>query len=525
MNRRTPRRSVAVLAAALLAGTACEAAPGGSSPGKGATAAASPQQTRHIEPMAPGTAPAVRPPAEHRVTTPDSDFNGDGLQDAVLAAPQANTVVIVYGDRKGAGPDRRQVLTNKSSGVPKAGVDPASGPLSRFGGRSVAGDLDSDGYADLVLASHYENAVDGAEAWYSIAVVWGSPSGLGRSRPGLLLRHSGTGEAPFGVELALCDFNGDRSLDLATTAGNHVLRVLPGPITMRGTRRPVTLKEHGVGLAAGDVNGDGRCDLVVGGNTVYAGTPRGYLRQVKKLDNGTPSQSVIGDVNGDGYGDLIVGSTATFTPARDDRRPDPAGGRIAVHPGSRDGLSRKSAQIFHQGTPGVPGAPEPADDAGTRDGDDFGARLAVGDCDRDGRTDIAIGSPDESLGSVEAAGAVIVLHGSRNGLTVAGVQAINHNTPGVPGKLKAGDHFGTSLRLLDVTGDGRAELFAGTPFENRREPGNYRLEDRGGVYYFPATAQGTLTTTGSWTHGPQAFGVPKVPAEHGNEHFGYDLGR
>lgn len=61
-------------------------------------------------------------------------------------------------------------------------------------------------------------------------------------------------------------------------------------------------------------------------------------------------------------------------------------------------------QLWHQGCNGVKGALEK---------DDYvGSALASGDFEADGYADVAIGIPNEGVGSKSGAGAVVVLRGS-----------------------------------------------------------------------------------------------------------------
>jgi hypothetical protein len=99
-------------------------------------------------------------------------------------------------------------------------------------------------------------------------------------------------------------------------------------------------------------------------------------------------------------------------------------------------------------------------------GDHFGSALAVGDFDQDGFADLAIGVPDEDVGSVVDAGAVNVLYGTRTNLTATSDQIWHQNRSAVEDTSEAGDRFGTALTAGDFDGDGFADLAVGVPDED-----------------------------------------------------------
>jgi hypothetical protein len=74
--------------------------------------------------------------------------------------------------------------------------------------------------------------------------------------------------------------------------------------------------------------------------------------------------------------------------------------------------------------------------------DQFGAQLAAGDFNNNGFADLAAAAPEETVGTLPAAGAVSVLYGSGGGLTTTGGQLFTQNSAGVPGTAERGDRFG-----------------------------------------------------------------------------------
>ena len=101
-----------------------------------------------------------------------------------------------------------------------------------------------------------------------------------------------------------------------------------------------------------------------------------------------------------------------------------------------------------------------------------------------------------------AAGAVVLLKGSEGeGLTGAGAQAFHQDTAGISGVAEANDRFGSAVRLLDVNGDGKADLTVGAPGEAIGD-----AAEAGAIWYLPGTADG-LTATGSFDVNPGTVGA------------------
>ncbi|MFI1419301.1 hypothetical protein ACH4VX_15120 [Streptomyces sp. NPDC020731] len=88
------------------------------------------------------------------------------------------------------------------------------------------------------------------------------------------------------------------------------------------------------------------------------------------------------------------------------------------------------------------------------------------DFNGDGRTDLAIGAPDATVGGHPKAGAVSVVYGGAGGPKTSTRTLITQNTSGVPGAAEAGDAFGAALASADLNTDGYADLLIGTPGED-----------------------------------------------------------
>jgi len=96
--------------------------------------------------------------------------------------------------------------------------------------------------------------------------------------------------------------------------------------------------------------------------------------------------------------------------------------------------------------------------------DHFGAALASGDFDGDGRDDLAIGVPEENNidGDVDA-GMIHVLYGGGSGIGTSGDQAFDGDSTGFPGESQPKDHLGQALAAGDFDGDGKDDLAIGAP--------------------------------------------------------------
>lgn len=401
------------------------------------------------------------------------DFNGDGYRDVAVVSPLATVsgksggaVSILYGSKSGAGAAKIQTVTQDSAGVPGAAEK-----NDYFGGMSIAGDFDGDGYADLAVGSSGEDVgsdVDGG----SVTILWGASGGL--SGGTTVKDPSVSAHDHFGDLLASGDYNGDGKTDLAIASDQNVVDVYRGGFTKTGgtgghysVTAPVA-KVPGpdlFNLTAGDVNHDGRADLLVDGyettsaeewnaNYYLPGSPSGVTTTgIQKLPAGVISD--IGDVNGDGYGDIVIGAQWDAEIPGSHK-----GGVVKVVYGTANGPDGGQDAI-NQDSPGVPGSGE-ADDI-------FGYEVTLGDINGDGMDDLAVGAPGEDLNGIADAGMVTVLYGSTTGFATTGAQSFAQDSPGVPGDNEKGDGFGGDVFLSDSDNDGKADLTVSSPWENNSD--------------------------------------------------------
>ena len=165
------------------------------------------------------------------------------------------------------------------------------------------------------------------------------------------------------------------------------------------------------------------------------------------------SALAAGDFDCDGFDDLAVG-----IPDDDDNNGALADtGFVLVVYGSASGLVAADHQVWDQQS--LAQEVEEADDR-------FGAALAAGDFDDDGCDDLAIGSPDEDIGTETDAGGLQIVYGSSLGLVTDGNAFFRQGTGGVSGAPEAADRFAASLAIGDFDDDGFDDLAIGVAGES-----------------------------------------------------------
>jgi hypothetical protein len=315
------------------------------------------------------------------------DFNGDGTPDIVSAPHGGIAISLGNGDGNFAAP----LIPN---------VDSLDG-INAFG----VGDFNGDGIPDLLVDD---------EDTGQLTVLLGKGDGtftLGQS-----MRYPTT-------SLAVADFNGDGKLDVALSGTTQTTILLGnGDGTFTAAPNPPPIGSLHVVVA--DFNGDGKIDLAI---TTYNDTTFTAAPIIILLGNGdgtftaaptqpefVASQLVAADFNGDGKIDLAAISSA--------------GNAVTIQLGNGDGTFTAPS-------------PLPTDSS-------FAAlALVVGDCNGDGKPDVAVAALANNPASTPDA-KVSVFQGNGDGTF-----ADRFDVALVAGSL-------TSLAAADLTGNGSSDLAA-----------------------------------------------------------------
>jgi hypothetical protein len=317
------------------------------------------------------------------------------------------------------------------------------GPLSADS--RVQGDFNGDGFADLVVGVPGEGVGNQPRAG-AVNIIYGPNLGgdvdseiWTQGAAGVdSLQTLGDAENGdhFGAAVAVGDFDGDGYSDLAIGVPYEDI----GNLVNAGA----------VEIIYGGVSG-----LSIAGAQIWTLRAPGVDSLQLPFDAGRNTYFgevlIAGDFNGDGRDDLAIG-----VPSDNLSR-----GAVYVMHGAQGGLGG-NPQRWAQGENGILGAPDILDQ--------FGAALAAGDFNGDGRDDLAIGVPRDFVASRIEAGAVNVIYGGSAGLWPIGNQRWTQNSPGIMGVAEPGDGFGSCLAAGNFDGsfafEGTDDLAIGVPYES-----------------------------------------------------------
>ncbi len=426
-----------------------------------------------------------------------SDFNCDGYSDLAVGVPgetvgvvASGIVQVFWGSDAGLQPDAT-VLRIGAMGATGTG---ANG--DRFGAIVKSGSLDDDTCDDLAVGApgvDLSNLVDAGVVY----VFYGSAGGFTTNRTSRITRGSkgvpsnNQAGALFGTALAIGDANGNFIEDLAigapsddgpTTTNSGSVTVLYEPGETGGGTYDAAWFRMGLGNVAGTPE-----------TNAAFGSALSFGNFNKTSDTDFAQELAIGSpgLNADGMRDS---------------------GAVTVLANNSVGLIAGGSVVLTQNSVGVPGSSEV--------GDGFGFALTSGGLlGNDDADDLAVGVPNEDVGSKIDSGNVIVLGGSAQGLVdvvAPPARTLYQGAAGVPDTSETGDKFGRSLVAANFSTDAvDVDLAIGVANEDAAG-----ITDAGCVVVMRSSS-GSLTS-----FNPQLFcqGIGAAPgsAETGDL-FGYAL--
>jgi hypothetical protein len=343
-----------------------------------------------------------------------SDINGDGILDLVVGVSSPGAF--------GANGDAQtviQILFGRGDGsFIAAQALPGVGKTFLGGGPTVAvADFSGDTYPDLVARSPLSNT--------SLSLYRGTSQGG-------FAAASNVATLSFPATLFVTgDLDADGKPDIVAAAGSGLAVIRGLGNSSFATPLYVALPNATgsiVNLAVGDVNGDGRSDVVLilggqsattGGAYLYLANADGSLKSPVQIDNSANIRSItIGDLNGDGRADVVLGN---FDP------------KFYISPNLLQGV-----RVYRGNADGSVTTPLTLSPSGVTY-----TALGIGDMNRDGKADLLVSALDAGLNDK-----LYVLPGQGDGsFGTATSFALPGGGPGI-----------TSLAVGDFTFDGALDI-------------------------------------------------------------------
>ncbi|WP_149825807.1 VCBS repeat-containing protein [Streptomyces tailanensis] len=304
------------------------------------------------------------------------DFDGDGTQDLAVGS-SSNRVYVFKGGitKSGTYGGRYSFTTDIQSGGQRGSLV------------LTAGDVNGDKKTDLVV-NGFET--DSDYGWNTNFYVPGSASGLDAASAQELKR---------GIITGIGDINGDGYGDIVTGQDWD-------PTTDGSPSIPEASKGGKFHIIYGSGSGPA--------NVVAVTQNSGNVPGSSETGDYFGSELSLGDINGDGRTDLVVGSPGENLNGISDT------GAVTVLYGAESGLNVSSgSQYFAQSTAGVPGSDEK--------NDYFGGEVKLTDVTGDGKADLTVGAFGENTGN----GSVVYLPSSGTKITTTGSRSLSPTSVGV----------------------------------------------------------------------------------------------
>lgn len=200
------------------------------------------------------------------------DINGDGRDDLVVGSPgedvagkaDAGAFYVFWGSAEGLRPGASQLHRQRGALADKSEAG------DRLGAVVGAGDLDGDGFDEVLAAAPYEDR--GGKNTGLVHVLWGSSSGVGTTGQDTIVGQVAKGR--LGMALAVGAVTGDATAELLVSAagsnGAGSIQLLdlsaraPALLAEAAQASPGSGERFGTALAVGDIDHDGTVEVAVG---------------------------------------------------------------------------------------------------------------------------------------------------------------------------------------------------------------------------------------------------------------------